>query len=80
MKRNCFELSKAVDSYAETDKEKQNIEAAKQRTIYDTLLRHRDSAANIIIMYENLSMSQSLANADAMQYAQTLAKSARQHG
>lgn len=68
-----LELSKAVDSYAETDKEKQNIEAAKQRTIYDTLLRHRDSAANIIIMYENLSMSQSLANADAMQYAQTLA-------
>ena len=67
------ELANAVDSYAVTDEEKQNIEAAKQRTVYDTLLRHRDSTANIIIMYENLSMSQDLANADAMQYAEVIA-------
>lgn len=67
------ELANAVDSYAVTDEEKQNIEAAKQRTVYDTLLRHRDSTANIIIMYENLSMSQGLANADAMQYAEVIA-------
>ena len=67
------ELANAVDSYAVTDEEKQNIEAAKQRTVYDTLLRHRDSTANIIMMYENLSMSQDLANADAMQYAEVIA-------
>lgn len=67
------ELANAVDSYAVTDEEKQNIEAAKQRTVYDTLLIHRDSTANIIIMYENLSMSQDLANADAMQYAEVIA-------
>lgn len=67
------ELANAVNSYAVTDEEKQNIESAKQRTVYDTLLRHRDSTANIIIMYENLSMSQDLANADAMQYAEVIA-------
>ena len=66
-------LSNAVDSYAGTDEEKQNIDAAKQRTIYDALLQHKDSDASIIIMYENLSMLQGLANADAMQYAQMLA-------
>ena len=66
-------LANAVDSYADTDEEKQNIEAAKQRTIYDALLRHRDSTANIIIMYENLSMSQGFANLDAMQYAEVIA-------
>lgn len=62
----------ALDSDILSDSQKRAAEIGKQRTIYDAILSETASGSNILIMYENLSLTPGASSYDAMQYAKTL--------
>lgn len=62
----------ATDSDILTDSQKRAAEIGKQKTIYDAVLTDLTSGSNVIIMYENLSLTLGASKIDASQYANTL--------